>query len=278
VKGIELCEKFYYEYGEPMLRERFSQIFDLLAIGIVGSGSECFGYDDEISRDHDFEPGFCIFLPSESVIDSKTEFALERAYAKLPREYMGVERSMLAPVGGRRHGVIRMSEFLLERTGREDGELSIDDWFALPEQALAELTNGKIFSDPSGMMSDIRKRLEYLPETVRRKKLAGELLASRRESFVCINDPSVFTLRLYFLLAVHKRWVGDIYRFKADLFRFRFVSYNYVGMLRFYGIIIRFQLINVNVAICKFLFSEHFRHPGARRSHAYKQCKRDRTN
>ena len=176
MKGIELCERFYYEYGEPMLRERFSEIFDLLAIGIVGSGSECFGYDDEISRDHDFEPGFCIFLPSESVLDSKTEFALERAYSKLPREFMGMQRNLLAPVGSRRHGVIRVSEFLLDKTGREDGEISIDEWFALPEQALAELTNGKIFSDPSGLISDVRKRLEYLPESVRRKKLAGELL------------------------------------------------------------------------------------------------------
>lgn len=176
MKGIELCERFYYEYGEPMLRERFFEIFDLLAIGIVGSGSECFGYDDEISRDHDFEPGFCIFLPPEQIVDSKTEFALERAYSKLPREFMGVQRSLLKPVGGNRHGVIRISDFLLEKTGREDGQLSLEDWFCVPEQSLAELTNGKIFSDRSGVMSDIRKRLEYLPEDVRRKKLAGELL------------------------------------------------------------------------------------------------------
>ena len=176
MKGIELCERFYYEYGEAMLRERFPEIFDLVAIGIVGSGSECFGYDDEISRDHDFEPGFCIFLPSEQIVDSKTEFALERAYSKLPREFMGVQRSLLKPVGGNRHGVIRISDFLLEKTGRDDGELSIDDWFCVPEQSLLELTNGKIFLDRSGVMSDVRKRLEYLPEAVRRKKLAGELL------------------------------------------------------------------------------------------------------
>ena len=176
MKGIELCEKFYYEYGEPMMHERFSEIFDLVAIGIVGSGSECFGYDDEISRDHDFEPGFCIFLPSEQTVGSKMEFALERAYAKLPREFMGVQRSLLKPVGGNRHGVIRISDFLLEKTGRANGELSLDDWFCVPEQSLAELTNGKIFSDPAEIMRDVRKRLEYLPEDVRRKKLAGELL------------------------------------------------------------------------------------------------------
>ena len=66
MKGIELCERFYHEYGAPMLDESFGDIKHLLAVGIMGSGSECFGYDDELSWDHDFEPGFCIFLPEKS--------------------------------------------------------------------------------------------------------------------------------------------------------------------------------------------------------------------
>ena len=59
MKGIELAERFYLEYGAPMIREKFSEIESALAVGIAGSGSECFGYDDETSRDHDFEAGFC---------------------------------------------------------------------------------------------------------------------------------------------------------------------------------------------------------------------------
>lgn len=178
MKGLELCERFYHEYGEPMLEEKFGDIIHLLAIGLVGSGSECFGYDDDISRDHDFEAGFCIFLPDESLVDAKTEFALERAYSKLPSEFMGVQRSRLSPAGGNRHGVIRSAEFFQSKCGAKDGSLSVEDWFFIPEQALAEATGGKVFADPLGEFSAIRQRLEYMPEDVRRKKLAGNLLMS----------------------------------------------------------------------------------------------------
>lgn len=176
MKGIELAEKFYIEYGAPMIHEKFPEIESILAVGIAGSGSECFGFDDDISRDHDFEAGFCIFIPDEDIIDRKTAFELERAYAKLPREFMGVKRERLSPVGGSRRGVIRIDDFLIQRVGTRGGVLDIDAWFSLPEQSLAEVTNGKIFRDDCGYFTDIRKELSYLPEQVRMKKLAGELL------------------------------------------------------------------------------------------------------
>ena len=176
MRGLELSERFFKAYGEPMLRENFPELLPFLAIGLAGAGSECFGYDDEISHDHDFEAGFCIFLPNESVVDRKQAFSLERAYAKLPTEFEGVKRSPMNPVGGNRHGVIRISEFLKQKTGREDGLLSMNDWFFLPEQSLLEATNGKIFCDPWGELSAARARLAYLPEDVRRKKLAGHLV------------------------------------------------------------------------------------------------------
>ena len=176
MKGIELSELFYREYGEPMLKERFAEYLPFIAVGLTGCGSERFGYDDCISCDHDFEAGFCVFLPDESLVDRKTEFALERAYSKLPCEFMGVKRAQISAVGGNRYGIMRISDFLLEKTGSPDGEISLKQWLFTPEQSLAEATNGKIFYDGLGVFSKIRKTLEYMPENVRLKKLAGELL------------------------------------------------------------------------------------------------------
>lgn len=176
MRGLELSESFYREYGAPMLHNEFPEIESLIAVGLCGSGSECFGYDDEISEDHDFEPGFCLFLPDETLVDEKTAFALERAYSALPREFSGYKRSLQSPVGGNRHGVIRISSFFKEKTGTGDCELSLADWFFVPEQALAEATNGKIFRDDSGYFTSMREKLSYFPEDVRLKKLAGNLL------------------------------------------------------------------------------------------------------
>ncbi len=174
MKGLELSEKFYYEHGEKVFKENFPDIFDKLAFGIAGSGSECFGYDDEISQDHDFEPGFCVFIPDD--IDSRTEFQLERAYAKLPKEFMGYKRSPLSPVGGNRHGVIKISSFFEEKTGSKTADISSEGWFFIEEQFLAEATNGRIFCDNSRAMVQLREKITYLPEDIRLKKLAGNVL------------------------------------------------------------------------------------------------------
>ena len=176
MKGIELARLYYEQYGKPMLEKQFGEYVGVIAVGLVGSGSECFGYDDALSQDHDFEPGFCLFLPDEEIVDRKTAFRLERAYAKLPSELMGYRREKLSPVGGNRHGVLRMSDFFLEKTGSRNGELALRDWFSLPEQSLAEATNGAVFRDDLGWFCEIRERLAYLPVDVRRKKLDGNLL------------------------------------------------------------------------------------------------------
>ena len=63
MNGLELSRAFFEECGRPMLEESFPSLLPYLAAGLCGSGSECFGYDDALSRDHDFEPGFLLFLP-----------------------------------------------------------------------------------------------------------------------------------------------------------------------------------------------------------------------
>ena len=176
MKGLEISKAYFEEYGRPMLTEQFPELMPYLAAGLCGSGSECLGYDDDVSTDHDYEPGFIIFLPGENVVDRQTAFKLERAYAKLPKEFMGLKKSLMQPVGGARRGVIRTEEFFSEKCGRGDGNLSYDEWVKTPEYALLEAVNGEIFFDNYGEVTAIREKLSYLPEDVRKKKLAGNLL------------------------------------------------------------------------------------------------------
>ena len=176
MRGLELARAYYEEFGRPMLEARFPQLLPLIAVGLAGSGSECFGFDDEVSRDHDFEPGFCIFLPGEERMDRRAAFELERAYAGLPREFLGLRRGLMQPVGGPRRGVIRAADFFLEKTGSTDGALTLGQWLSVPEHALAEAVNGEIFFDGSGEVTEIRRRLSAYPPDVMKKKLAGRLL------------------------------------------------------------------------------------------------------
>ena len=176
MKGLELSRAFFETFGLPMLKEQFPDLLPLIACGLFGGGSECFGFDDDISRDHDFEPGFMILLPGEDRVDRRSAFLLERAFAKLPREFMGMKRGLMAPVGGPRRGVLRAGEFFQEKVGAADGVLTVGQWLSIPEQALAEAVNGELFHDGPGTVTLIRERLARFPGDIRMKKLAGQLL------------------------------------------------------------------------------------------------------
>ena len=176
MNGLELARAYYDAYGRPMLETDFPETGRLIAAGLCGSGSECMGFDDEVSRDHDFEPGFCLFLPDEETVSRREAFLLERAYAKLPKEFMGFARARLSPVGGNRHGVIRLADFLAEKTGDPAGRMDLHAWMTVPEQNLLEVTDGAVWRDDSGMLTGVRETLRYLPEDIRLRKLSGELL------------------------------------------------------------------------------------------------------
>ena len=107
--GLELSRAFYEEYGRPMLEEKFPEYKGRIAAGLVGHGSECFGFDDEISRDHDFEPGFCLWIADED--ERLFGFRLFRAYAALPAEFHGYRLQKRSVMGGGSKGVHTISAF-----------------------------------------------------------------------------------------------------------------------------------------------------------------------
>lgn len=170
--GMELCEAFYQEYGIPMIRTAFPMYESMIAVGLVGEGSDCFGFDDEISRDHDFGPGFCMWL-TDQVYDEIGE-RLQQAYDALPATYMGITRVTTAKAS-KRVGVFRISEFYEGLIGLGDVPTTQNQWLFLDDYRLATACNGKVFRDDLGEFTRIREGiLAYYPEEVRIKKIARQ--------------------------------------------------------------------------------------------------------
>lgn len=157
-----------------MICERFSSVADQAAAGLVGYGSECLGFDDEISTDHDYGPSFCIWLPREIFIQCGGE--MQAAYDALPKEFMGCAARVEEEQGKGRVGVLCLEDFYLEILGRDCVPETDAEWLAVSESALATATNGAVFEDPCGKFTGIREGLlAYYPKEVWLKKLAESL-------------------------------------------------------------------------------------------------------
>ncbi len=168
MRAIEEARAFYEQRGREMLRCEFGPYEGKIAVGLAGHGSECFGFDDEISRDHDFEPGFCLWIDEET--DREIGFELSKAYRSLR-----TQRPQSRSVYGRSPaGVWRISDFYMRYTGSPGAPESWQQWLYLPGHALAEATNGQVWRDDAGTFSAIRDEILHgMPEDVRRKKIAA---------------------------------------------------------------------------------------------------------
>ncbi len=177
--GLELAEKYYREVGKPMLEREMPEVLPRLAAGLVGHGSECYGFDDAFSRDHDFGPSFCLWLTREDYVRYGEK--LERCYQKMPTEFAGFGAREVTAQGQGRVGVLILEDFYANLTGMEEAPGQIADWLMLSETGLAAAVNGKVFEDSLGEFSRRRKTfLAYYPEEIRRRKMAqAAVLASQ---------------------------------------------------------------------------------------------------
>ena len=141
----------------------------------MGEGSECFGFDDWLSMDHDYGPSFCIWL-SDGLFD-EIGGALSELYASLPQEYMGVRYAYRREQSAGRRGVIRTGDFYRKFLGTRTAPETPREWLAIPETYLAAATNGVLFHVPDTEFVRTREKLlAFYPEDVRRKKLAASLV------------------------------------------------------------------------------------------------------
>ena len=172
MKGLDLSREYFETCGVPMIRNCFGNYENRIAAGCVGPGSECFGFDDEISRDHDWGPGFCLWLTSEDYAAIGDD--LQTAYNRLPSTFKGFGPRITSPGEENRVGVRSIHSFYSQYTGLDHAPSGNVEWLRIPDQALATCTNGMVFSDRLGIFSKWRQNiLQYYPEDVRLKKMAS---------------------------------------------------------------------------------------------------------
>lgn len=193
IPNLERCREFYECYGKEMIHNRFPEYEDRIAVGLIGAGSDCFGFDDVVSTDHDYGLGFCMWLTTADyeMIGS----SLQKEYELLVQEH--ADNASLNMFLQQRRGVFTINDFyntLLETS--QDYEKLIDHkksvtsasssgldvtfteqlWAKVEEYKLASAVNGEVFIDELGIFSKVRAvLLDYYPEKIWRRKLAQRL-------------------------------------------------------------------------------------------------------
>ncbi len=193
VSGLKLARAFWTQMGKPMIAAKYPQYAGCIAAGLVGHGSECYGFDDAYSQDHDFGPRFCLWLTDEDYAAIGEQ--LEVDYEALPRKFSvdaqgrvtfeaharsdasgafpsagaGSPVTPRAQGANRRDGVFRIGDFFESITGYHTApaQTAPHEWLMLQESTLAAATNGEVFADPTGLFSKTRQGFKNMPDDVR---------------------------------------------------------------------------------------------------------------
>ncbi len=175
MKGLELSRGYYSDICRPAVEEHFKEHIDKMAFGLVGDGSECYGFDDEISRDHDFGPRVMAWLSTSDYELFGAE--LHKFIIALPKSYKGYEGVNISEYGQGREGAFSIPDFFKKFTGLDHPPETLIEWMRIPEVNLSIATNGEVFSDASGAFTGYR---EYLlagyPEDVKLKMIAARCM------------------------------------------------------------------------------------------------------
>jgi len=176
MNGLDLSERYWRRYGAALLGGKYATWRDRIAVGLAGDGSDCLGFDDKYSRDHDWGPGFCLWLTGAD--HAEIGPALQRDYQALPDVFEGFRRRA-GEWGAGRVGVFETGDFYKSFIGRPGIPETLADWFKIPEKNLAAATSGRVFADPLGEFSRIRRGLlGFYPDDVRIAKIGARCMSA----------------------------------------------------------------------------------------------------
>lgn len=171
--GLKLSEQ-YYEVTKGKICAAFPRLYPRMAVGLIGHGSQCLGLDDTLSQDHDWGPQYCVFL--QKVDHSRHGEELQRFLKTLPAEFRGFRVQWDHRQPRERSGVLCVDDWVRQQLGVVAPFSDPTDWLRTSDPRLLWVTNGKLWHDPLGKLSRLRKTLAYYPEPIWRKKVANKCL------------------------------------------------------------------------------------------------------
>lgn len=169
MKGLDLSKKYFNELVYPLIGENFPQLKGRLAYGLVGEGSECYGLDDDLSKDHDFYPRLMVWMEDSDYKNYGKP--IKNLLAKESKDFDFNEANK-----NFRTGPLSIGDFYQRYTSFRNFPINDLDYFKIPETFLSTATNGEVFLDELGGFSKIRSYLKgHYPKDVYLKKLAKAL-------------------------------------------------------------------------------------------------------
>jgi hypothetical protein len=197
IPGLRLSELLFEEAVRPILAEEFPGL--CYSAALIGPGSEVLGFDTPRSTDHNWGPRLLLFVSAEehATLAATIRDTLSR---RLPPAIHGFS-THFGPPGddGARSpepgvaGAIDHRVEVQEPRAWFTSILGVDplatltavDWLLMPQQALLEVTAGRIFHDGLGVLEPVRAGLAYYPRDVWLYLLAAQWTRiSQQEPFV----------------------------------------------------------------------------------------------
>ena len=174
MNGMELSRLFWNTYKDELFAGDLAPYAARAAAGLVGEGSECWGYDDETSRDHDWGPGCCIWLTRDDYAAIGAELTRRyQACAARPLAGFPPRQDPTGSMATQRVGVFRVEAFYV-RFLPEGMPKTLEAWRQAREFALAAATNGEVFCDGAGRFTEIRERiLDGYPRDLQLHRIAA---------------------------------------------------------------------------------------------------------
>jgi hypothetical protein len=243
IPGLTLSRRFFDEAVRPIMANVTPDLE--YAAGLIGSGSEVLGFDDEMSSDHHWGPRVMLFVDdADLALKQQIDQALRD---KLPTTFLGYSTNFAEPnpddnntqlpveieCGPVNHRVdiFSIREYLLAYLNFDiDLEIEPADWLTFPDQKLRSLSPANVFHDDIGLRDTLNRfacyphdvwlyllacgwsRIGQEEHLMGRTGFAGDEIGSALMASRLVRD----IMRLCFLMerkyAPYPKWFGTAFR------------------------------------------------------------------